>query len=202
MKQKLNILKCYPVAAYFILVFVISWGSVFLFLGPDGLPVALDQVQMIGMALLLGTTGAMLILTATVDGKAGFRNFGERLIKWKVNGSYYAVALLTAPVTAMITLLVLSVFGPQFTPKIIIADDKIQLIGMGVAAGFFIAFFEEVGWTGFAVPRMLEKHGILLSGLLTGSLWVYGIFLLSGKMTAYLGLYLCYYFWRVCSLGL
>ena len=136
MNQKLNILRFCPVAAYFILVFVISWGSVFLFLGTDGLPVALDQVQMVGMALLLGTTGAMLILTAAIDGEAGFNRFWKRLTNWKVNGSYYAVALLTAPATAMITLLVLSFFDTQFMPKIIIADDKIQLMGWELRRDF------------------------------------------------------------------
>lgn len=126
---------------------------------------------MIGIALLLGPTVAMLILTAAIDGKAGFRRFWKSLTNWKVNGKYYAVALLTAPATAMITLLVLSIFDPQFIPKIINTDLKIQLIGTGIAVGLFIAFFEEVGWTGFALPRMLDKYGVLFSGLLLGSLW-------------------------------
>lgn len=171
MKQKLNILKRYPIATYFLLVFVISWGSILLFLGPDGLPVATDQVQMVGMALLLGPTLSMLILTAVIDGKAGFRSFWRRLTNWKVGGSNYAIALLTAPVTAVITLLVLSLFDPQFFPKIFIAEGKAQLIGMGIAAGLFIAFFEEIGWTGFVLPRMLDKYGVLSSGLILGALW-------------------------------
>ncbi len=98
---------------------------------------------MIGIALLLGPTVAMLILTAAIDGKAGFRRFWKSLINWKVNGKYYAVALLTAPATAMITLLVLSIFDPQFIPKIINTDLKIQLIGTGIAVGLFIAFLRR-----------------------------------------------------------
>ena len=171
MGQVPNFLSRHPIAAYFILVFVISWGAILLLLGPEGLPVAEDQVQFVGMALLLGTTGAMLILTAAVDGKPGFRRLGKRLIHWKVSGRYYAVAFLMAPATAMATLLALSVIDSQFTPKIIGTEGRIQLIVMGMAAGLFIAFFEEIGWTGFAVPRMLQRHGVLFSGVLTGALW-------------------------------
>lgn len=171
MKLKRGILKSYPVASYFILVFLISWGTILMFLGGDGLPISQDQVQSAGMALLLGTTGAMLILTSALEGKAGFKRLVKDLSKWKANIGYYLFALLTAPATAIITLLVLSIFDSKFMPKIISSSDKIQLVGMGIAAGLVIAFFEEVGWTGFAVPRMLDNHGVLFSGIVTGSLW-------------------------------
>jgi membrane protease YdiL (CAAX protease family) len=110
-------------------------------------------------------------LTAVTDGKAGFRRLGARLKHWRVSGRYFAVALLAAPATAMAILLVLSLFDPQYTPKIIAADGKAQLLMTGVAAGLFIAFFEELGWTGIAVPRLLERRGVLASGVLTGTLW-------------------------------
>ena len=38
---------------------------------------------------------------------------------------------------------------------------------MGLAVGFF----EELGWTGFAVPRLLKKYSTLKTGLITGIVW-------------------------------
>lgn len=166
-----SLLHRHPLTAYFILVFIISWGAILLFFGLEGLPAEPDQAQMLGMALLLGPTVAMLIMTALVDGKAGFGRIWGRLKKWNFGGGNYALALLTAPGTALLTLLTLTLVDPQYTPKIIGTDGKLSLLLMGIGAGLFIAVFEELGWTGFAVPRLLGSYSSLKSGIITGLLW-------------------------------
>jgi len=40
-------------------------------------------------------------------------------------------------------------------------------LGYGLAAGIF----EELGWTGFAIPRMRLRYGVLATGLIVGLLW-------------------------------
>jgi uncharacterized protein len=40
-----------------------------------------------------------------------------------------------------------------------------------VVAGLIGGFFEELGWTGFAVPRMRLRYGVLATGLVVGVLW-------------------------------
>jgi membrane protease YdiL (CAAX protease family) len=45
---------------------------------------------------------------------------------------------------------------------------------MGILLGLMAGFFEEIGWTGFALPKMLLKHSALTVGILLGvlhSLW-------------------------------
>jgi membrane protease YdiL (CAAX protease family) len=43
---------------------------------------------------------------------------------------------------------------------------------MGVAAGLMAGVFEELGWTGFAVPTLLRlRHGVLATGLIVGIPW-------------------------------
>jgi uncharacterized protein len=42
---------------------------------------------------------------------------------------------------------------------------------MGIAVGLGAGFFEELGWTGFAIPRMRLRYGILSTGLIVGVLW-------------------------------
>jgi membrane protease YdiL (CAAX protease family) len=34
-----------------------------------------------------------------------------------------------------------------------------------------VGFLEELGWTGFAVPRMRLRYGVLTTGLIVGVLW-------------------------------
>ena len=41
----------------------------------------------------------------------------------------------------------------------------------GIAAGLAAGIIEEVGWTGFAIPQLKLRYGILTSGLILGFLW-------------------------------
>jgi membrane protease YdiL (CAAX protease family) len=45
------------------------------------------------------------------------------------------------------------------------------LLVFGFAAGVFAGFFEELGWTGFAYPRLRRRFGALAAALLLGLLW-------------------------------
>jgi membrane protease YdiL (CAAX protease family) len=41
----------------------------------------------------------------------------------------------------------------------------------GIALGLVVGFFEELGWTGFAQPRLRRRYGVLTTGLVMGLLW-------------------------------
>jgi membrane protease YdiL (CAAX protease family) len=156
---------------YFILTFAISWGAILVVVGPGGIPVTSDQVVVLGMATLLGPSVAGILLTGLVSGRAGFRELLSRLLEWRVGARWYAVALLTAPLSAMGVLLALSLLSPEFLPGIFTSDDKAALLLMGVVGGLTVGFFEELGWTGFAIPRLRQRYGILATGLIVGLLW-------------------------------
>jgi membrane protease YdiL (CAAX protease family) len=84
---------------------------------------------------------------------------------------WYAVALLTAPLVTIVTLLALSLTSPAYAPAIFTAEDKAGLLLSGFAVGLVVPVFEELGWTGFAMPRLRLRHGILATGLIMGGLW-------------------------------
>jgi len=46
-----------------------------------------------------------------------------------------------------------------------------QFLVFGIAAGLIAGFFEEIGWTGFAYPRMRTQFGALSGALALGVLW-------------------------------
>jgi len=76
------------------------------------------------------------------------------------------VALLTVPILAAAVLFALSISSPIFT-----TDAKSSLVLSSVVAGLIGGFFEELGWTGFAIPRMRLRYGVLATGLVVGVLW-------------------------------
>lgn len=156
---------------YFILAFAVSWGAILMMVGPNGIPVNADQAVTLGMAMLLGPSSAGLVLTGLAFGMTGFRELLSRLLRWKVSARWYVVALLTAPLSTVAVLQVLSLYSPEFTSSILISNDKATLILMGIIAGLMVGFFEELGWTGFAIPQMRPRYGILSSGIIVGILW-------------------------------
>ena len=160
----------HPLLSYFALTFAISWGGFVLVVGPGGVPGTGSQLDTLAtfvvLAMLAGPSVAGLLLTGLVDGKAGLRELLSRLLRWRVGARWYAAALLTAPILAAAVLFALSVSSPIFT-----TDAKTSLVLTSVVAGLIGGIFEELGWTGFAVPRMRLRYGVLATGLVVGVLW-------------------------------
>ena len=168
-------IKRHPVLTYFVLTFVISWGGILMVIGPDGIlgtkEVSEGLMLFIYLAIILGPSVAGILLTGLVDGRAGFRELLSRLFRWRVGARWYAVALLVAPLLMVATLLALSLTSSVFLPRIFSSDDKASLLLTGIVMGLVVGFFEELGWTGFAIPRLRLRYGVLTTGLIVGFLW-------------------------------
>jgi uncharacterized protein len=168
-------IKRHPVLAYFALTFVISWGG-FLLVGARGLFAGTDwesdsSFQLAVAAMLAGPPIAGLVMIGLTSGRAGFRDLRARLTKWRVGARWYVVALLTAPILMAATLFTLSLFSTEFLPAIVDADNAATLLLAGLAVGIMGGLVEELGWTGFAIPRLRLRHSVLQTGILVGILW-------------------------------
>ncbi len=163
-------IKRYPVLTYFILTFGISWSGFILVVGgPKGFPGVPEQFEtllpFVAWAMLAGPSVAGILLTGIVYGRAGLRKLLSRLLRWRVSVRWYAVALLPAPLLAAAILLALSQ-----TSLISVTDDKVALVLSGIFAGL-TTVLEEIGWTGFAVPRLRQRYSIFTTGIIVGILW-------------------------------
>ncbi len=166
------------IKSYFLLTLLISWGAILCIVGPSGLPATSEEAkQAVGLGLLLGPSFAAFALTAVLKGKEGLR---ELLLPMNVNPccqnskgcSYYALAILIAPLSSIVTLLILSTLVSEvYTPKLLASTDKTSLVSTGISVGLVIGTLEEVGWSGYAVPRLLQSYTVLKTGVITGALW-------------------------------
>ncbi len=182
-----NFIKRHPVPIYFALTFIISWSAILILAGPEGIPATMDNAMVLGLAMLLGPSIASIMLTGFVSGRVGFRELLSLLLRWRVGIRWYVVALLTAPLLTAAVLLVLSFFSTGFVPGIFTSDDKANLMLMAIVAGLAVGFFEEIGWTAFATPRMRQCNGILTTGLIIGILWGGWHFLLFWESDSFSG---------------
>jgi membrane protease YdiL (CAAX protease family) len=170
-------IKRHPLLSYFALTFAITWGLFVLAVGgPGGIPATKEEFTTLPLgailAVLVGPSVSGIVLTGLVYGREGFRDLLTRMRRWRVGARWYAVALLTAPLVSTAVLIPLSLISPVFLPGIFASEAKVSFVLMGIVVGLIVGIFEELGWTGFAVPTLLKlRYGVLSTGLIVGVMW-------------------------------
>ena len=162
------------IALFFLVAFVISWGGILLIVGPNGFG-GVDarsdpRFPFVYLAMLAGPVVSGLSFTA-LSSTTGFRDLASRLLRWRVAGRWYAVALLTAPVLVLTALALLWLASPRFVPGILTSQDKFEVVLFGLLIGLGAGILEELGWTGFGLVHLRRRFGILTTGLTLGFLW-------------------------------
>lgn len=161
-----SVLQRYPLLSYFALTYGITWCSLLLFLASRQFQLATLQTQdgfIMFLLMLAGPSVSGLTLSMVLDKRPGWTEVWAGLTRWRVGWRWYGVALLTVPVLTLAILWGLSSsVSPTYAPNF-------QWIG--VVAGLLAGGFEELGWTGFATPRLLRKHNALIAGFSLGLIW-------------------------------
>jgi uncharacterized protein len=169
-------IKKYSVLTYFALTFAISWGGLLAIGGPGGTTSGTawqsnPRLPLMILAMLGGPSVAGILLTTLVYGRTGLREVFSRLLEWRVGAGWYAVAVLTAPLVYTVVHFALSLVSPVYLPTLLSTGDKVSLLMSAVAVGLGVGLFEELGWTGFAIPELRRRYGVFTTGLIVGVLW-------------------------------
>jgi len=160
-----SLVNRYPVAAYFVLTFGISWLGALAVVAPKllrGESIPKFSGILMFPVMLLGPVVSAILLTRVVDGATGLRDLFSRIRKIRVGAPWYAPLLIPA-VTIFFVLLPLKTFvSPVFAPN---------RFFFGASFGIVAGFFEEIGWTGFAFPKMAKTSNALQPAVTLGVLW-------------------------------
>lgn len=181
----ITLIRRHPVASYFLLAIAISWVGILAIVMPTTFPAPESEAARlfvaVYLAMLAGPSVAGLTTTALVGGRDGMRAYWKRLGVWRVGMRWYAAALFIAPMAIALTLLALSFVSTDFLPAILSGDaatagllpmnSRTAFVLTGLAVGVGAGFFEELGWSGVAVPRMLAQQKVVATGGSVGLVW-------------------------------
>jgi membrane protease YdiL (CAAX protease family) len=153
---------------YFVLAFAITWGlQLPALLAHEGV---IDGPPERFMALVgLGGFGPMAaaMIAARVEG-TGVRALFRPLATWRVGVQWYLAALLLPGGIFVLAALAWNTLGHHAEPLWYLPDNPAYLL-----AAIVFPFGEEVGWRGFALPRLTRKVGPLGASGIIGVVWTF-----------------------------
>lgn len=154
---------------YFAIVFAGTWAvagtAIF---APDLSRRIFGEITLSNPWVILGVyfpSLTSLALTAVLEGRAGLGRLVRRLNPAAVRPVWYAGVLLGMPLLAALAMLLLG-DRPAFVGL------KAALTGVGL--GLVLdpgPIGEELGWRGYALPRLLERASPLVATLVLGVIW-------------------------------
>jgi uncharacterized protein len=147
-------LKRHPLVTFFVVAYAITWALVPLVSVSFAFPV----LGLFGPAL------SAIVVTAITEGTSGVKALLGRVIHWRVGWPWYVVAaglpfVLMLAVLGLHRLLGGTVAAGPGDPPALIAMLALLVVG------------EEIGWRGFALPRLQVRFGGLGASLILGAVW-------------------------------
>jgi membrane protease YdiL (CAAX protease family) len=159
-----------PLIAFFGLTYAVTWIC---FIAAGFLTTRPSLGALRWPLLILGAFAPSTVavyLTARAEGRPGVRALLRRLGEWRVGIRWYAFALFyMAVIKLAVALIYRATMGgwPRFGTGYGVAIILTAI----VAAIFGGPLGEEIGWRGYALPRLAERYGRGSASVILGVIW-------------------------------
>jgi membrane protease YdiL (CAAX protease family) len=167
-------LKRHPLVSYFILTMTFSWlielPLVAVVQGWTDLPIpfAIHYLAAFGPML------AAIVVTWATAGSAGLRELFSRIFKWRVGLGGWFFAIFSSVVLFALAAIISRALGGEWPDlRLLGVVSYLPYLGVGALVLWTLTygFGEEIGWRGFALPRMQNRWNALTATLILGLLW-------------------------------
>jgi membrane protease YdiL (CAAX protease family) len=172
----INIIKKHQLTSYFIIAYIVTWILV--------LPFILTQFDLISINTnwhflgAFGPTISAVIVVYVAEKKEGLRKLRETSFNWRVGAFWILFSSLIMPISLFLTI------GLNFIFTGNLIDLNAYLINNGIidpvslivwiwVGSISYGVFEEIGWRGYALPKLQEKYNPLISTLILTILWAF-----------------------------
>ena len=167
----MRLIKKFPLLIFFILAYGLSWAL--------WVPICIVGYKFTPttgqILIIIGGFGPLLsaiLVTFATKGKPGFRELKNHIFKWRVRPIWYLLALFIPIIVALIS----------YGLYVVTGGESLDLASLQPWYNYFPAllfvFFlgggqEELGWRGFALPKLQTKYGALIASIILGVLWAF-----------------------------
>jgi membrane protease YdiL (CAAX protease family) len=108
-------------------------------------------------------------LAALADGRSGVRALLSKRGQWRGRPLWVVIAVVLGLVLRLIMSVIALLLG--LIPAIQLRQWSPAQMAFFVLILFVFALPEELGWRGYALPKLLERHSPLVASLIIGLLW-------------------------------
>ncbi|MGB7859928.1 MAG: type II CAAX endopeptidase family protein [Acidimicrobiia bacterium] len=143
-------LRRWPITTFYVLTLIVSWPAGLLPPGPS-----------------IAAIGA----TALIDGRSGVVQLLRMVLVWRVGFRWYLVAAFGPLVVFALAAWMNVLVGASVVNGPILNWTEFGRLFLLQIVGVFAGAWEELGWRGYALPRMLGRSSPLLASLGVGVLW-------------------------------
>jgi membrane protease YdiL (CAAX protease family) len=152
--------------AFFLITFAIAWAC-FIPVAANLIPYHSPQG---GAVILIGVFApsiSALLLTARAEGRRGVRELVSGIGRWRVAGRWYVFAATYVIVVKLIVAVVHRVISGTWH----FGTLPLYVIPFAIAISTPVQAGEELGWRGYALPRMALGMGLGPASVLLGVIW-------------------------------
>ena len=156
-----------PLVTFFVLTYALMWAC-FIAVAVAEIP---TYAPLGGVLVLLGTFAPSLValwITARTEGEGGVRALLGGVIKWRVSARWYLFALAYIPVIKLTAALIHRLATGEW-PRF--GDEPWYLILPAIAVSTPVQAGEEIGWRGYALPRLTARFGLARASIVLGLVW-------------------------------
>lgn len=161
-----NTLRRYDALVFFLMTLALTWVV--------WIPRAIGfPVGVVGRLWTWIPAITALVCAALIYGRAGVRDLGRRLVRWRVRWWWYPVVLV-GPLVFSLTAAGIAMLLGQPWPAV--RPVALTLSVPALAMTFVILMItdglgEELGWRGYLLPRLLSRYRAVPASLILGVGW-------------------------------
>lgn len=169
----IKFIRTHSLMVFFILTFILSW-SIWIPMAMDHygiFPVKMDPgfVMIFRLFGTLGPAVSAIMISLIIGGKSSVNDLLGQIGKWRVHWKWYAAAALVFPALLLIAAGIYCLSpGTQPLPVQEVTAGSLIVIMIVMTIS---VLGEEIGWRGFALPKLQQRWTAFNSSIILGTIW-------------------------------
>jgi membrane protease YdiL (CAAX protease family) len=162
-----SLVRRHPLISFFVLTYAVTWlvWAPLVIFG-DRIPGPLAFVLLVLGSNVPSVLGVLFV--ALLRGRSGVRTLFGRLVRARIGLRWY-LAVVALAVPALCAVWVSTLLGGPIPVVVTTIPAVVVLFLFSIFPGSSIG--EELGWRGFALPRLQARHSALAASLIVGAAW-------------------------------